>query len=74
MEIPKDKQLHFVAGIIIALITIPIPILYSFLIVCTAAIGKEVYDKVSGKGNCEILDAMATIVGGIIVILLRYLF
>lgn len=71
MKIPRDKQLHFAGGFIIALVTAPLSILYSSLILCTIAIGKEVYDKI-GKGNCEILDAVATIAGGSLILFFRW--
>jgi len=68
----RDKQLHFLAGVIIALFTIFLPILYSLILVCIAAVGKEVYDKVSKKGTCEVLDAVATIAGGVVVLAIRW--
>jgi len=40
----------------------------AFLICVGVAIGKEVWDKISGKGAPEIKDAFATIVGGSVTI------
>jgi len=61
--IPIDKQIHFFSAATLALLLYPLGAATAALIVTLAAIGKEVYDKVSGKGTPEIADAFATIVG-----------
>lgn len=61
--IPRDKQLHFGAGVLIGLLAVFLG-WWAMLPVATAAVGKEVWDKISGKGTPEAMDASATIVGG----------
>ena len=73
MTIPKDKLLHFVAGLICAtfvyLITLNITLAIGASVIL--GIAKEVYDSM-GHGTVEILDAVATAVGGVVgVILVR---
>jgi len=67
--IAKDKIYHFIAGFLIALVTYAITQDINKALNITIVVGvlKEVYDRVSGKGTCEVLDAIATIVGGGIV-------
>lgn len=64
----QDKLLHVVAGVIIYG---GCSLLYSnpvcLGVVAAAGIGKEViYDKLLDKGTPEVLDAAATIAGGLI--------
>jgi hypothetical protein len=66
-----DKYYHFFAGIIIYIL------FYIFLnswlsIVPVIIIGaaKEAYDYYSGKGNPEWLDFIATVAGGLFVLLI----
>lgn len=71
MKIPKDKLLHFVAGSICAVFVYAVigsPIL---AIGASALLGiaKEVYDS-RGHGTVEVLDAVATAVGGIVGVIL----
>ena len=40
------------------------------LFVIVAGAGKEAYDYYSGKGNPEWLDFIATVIGGLVVLLL----
>ena len=61
--IPTDKLLHLLVGIAIAAILYPFGILWACLAVFIAAIGKEAYDA-TGRGNVELLDAVATLAGG----------
>lgn len=62
---PEDKANHFIVGLYIfmlfGLLIHPIAgIAASFL----AAVSKEIYDKLSGKGTPDIWDAIATSGGG----------
>lgn len=61
--IAKDKQLHIGAGVVIGLSAFIIGV-YALPIVWITGIGKEVYDKVSGKGVFDIADMAATCVAG----------
>lgn len=54
----KDKLYHFIVGIILGFIN-----LYLGIVV---GIGKEIYDKFSPNHQCEVMDAVATIIGAFI--------
>lgn len=69
MRLPKDKLQHLAAGAIIALSSIWIGVTYSLILVATAAIGKEVYDKFD-HGKPELMDSVATIAGGVLVVVM----
>ena len=76
-RIAPDKWKHFFVGIAmgvflqsvgwwllparILLVTIVV-----FVIVITISYGFELFSKITGKGHYEVLDAVASIVGGII--------
>lgn len=60
---PTDKLVHLLAGSTIAALVYPFGILWACLAVSIAAIGKEAYDT-TGRGNVELLDAVATLGGG----------
>lgn len=66
-SIPQDKQGHFIAGVLAyTLIHFFNPIIALF-VVLVMAIGKEVYDYAHrDKHNPEVMDAVATIMGGVI--------
>jgi hypothetical protein len=65
-----DKYKHIVVS---AIITVILNIILAWwvaaLITLTIGVGKEVYDKVSGKGNAEWMDLLANVVGILIGIL-----
>jgi len=64
--LPQDKANHFVYGSIICfLASLLFTPLASLLITIIIGILKEVYDKISKKGNPEILDAVATTIGAL---------
>ena len=65
--IPKDKLLHFVAGSICSAFVYVITLNLALAIGASALLGiaKEVYDS-RGHGTVEVLDAVATIAGGIL--------
>lgn len=71
MTIPKDKLLHFVAGsiasIVAYVVTFDTTIAVSFS--ALLGIGKEVYDS-RGHGTVEVLDAVATVLGGVVGVIL----
>jgi len=62
--IPADKLLHILAGIAIAAAVAPFGAAPAFCAVLIAAIGKEFYDR-AGLGTPELLDAVATVAGGV---------
>lgn len=67
MTIPKDKLLHFVAGSICSAVVYLISGNLTLAIGASVALGisKEVYDS-RGHGTVEVLDAVATIAGGVV--------
>lgn len=81
MKIAKDKKLHFIAGMIIALISIPVT-LYSDLsdlcimlpVIIIGAAKELIWDLWWKKGCFEWLDFFATVLGGIVMYLILLLF
>ena len=71
MMIPKDKLLHFVAGSICSAFVYVITLNLTLAIGASVILGiaKEVYDS-RGHGTVEVLDAVATAVGGVVVAVL----
>lgn len=66
MNIPQGKKQHFVAGFGITVIaSLFVGYLIAAVIAILAAAGKELYDKVTGKGTPELLDFVATVIGTI---------
>ena len=61
-----DKVYHLMAGFLITVVTFIITqdITLAVGASVVGGIGKEIYDKKSGKGTVEALDAVATIFGG----------
>ena len=65
---PLDKKLHIIAGFIIGFLgaycsgSAP----FGFGLSCIAGLGKEAYDKYTGKGTPEWLDFLATAASGFI--------
>lgn len=76
-KIGKDKWKHFYVGIFLGIcfegglfFLFPLSavgsIFLSFLIVSVIAFGFEAYSFFTGHGHCEINDALASILGGLI--------
>ena len=67
--IPQDKANHAIYGAALACAGLIAHSPLAGLIVCAAfAVGKEVYDQVSKKGTPDLMDAVATVVGGLLVV------
>lgn len=65
-----DKQGHFYIGCIVTFTaTLFIPLLYAFILAIIVGIAKEVWDSF-GNGHVEFLDGLATVLGGLYVVLL----
>jgi len=67
MTIPRDKLLHFVAGFVVSAV---VYLIFENLTLAIGAsvilgIAKEVYDS-RGHGTVEVLDAVATGLGGVV--------
>lgn len=66
MKIPQDKKQHFLAWFAITAITsLFFGYIVGVVVAILAAAGKEIYDKVTGKGTPELLDFVATVVGAV---------
>lgn len=64
-QLPVDKANHFVYGVVLftvlAFLRDP---LFALWLVIGVGILKELFDKVTGTGNPEVWDAVATAAGG----------
>jgi len=68
--IAADKANHFIAGTVIYCLALCIVTPVAALIpVVIAGAGKEVYDKISGKGTADIKDFIYTVAGAIPVLM-----
>lgn len=66
-EVPKDKLLHVVvSATVTALLSHIMPFVGLLLVMTLIFVGKETYDKLSGKGSAEWKDIVADYVGFII--------
>ncbi len=71
MQIQQDKIKHFAVGFAVSFVTyvvtanVTIAVAFSALL----GIGKEVYDS-RGHGTVEVLDAVATVLGGVVGVIL----
>lgn len=63
IRVPLDKAFHFLAGWAIAATFQSAPLVAAAL-VGAAAVGKEIWDK-RGHGTPELMDAIATLLGGV---------
>jgi hypothetical protein len=72
--IPYDKKLHLLAGFLICIIGTVIfhNVLIGFGLSVLAGLLKELRDKLSEKGTCELLDFIYTALGGLIGTLLFF--
>lgn len=62
----RDKLLHYAVGTLLYATTYLLVGYWAIVVVIAVAIGKELYDKVSGRGTPEYLDALVTITGGVV--------
>lgn len=71
MIIPTDKLLHVLSGYIIAitLYLLSANVIASFMAAIIAGIAKEVYDYTSKRGYTEMMDMIATAIGGSIALI-----
>lgn len=67
--LPADKANHAVYGAALACIGGLHSVALGALLCVAFAVGKEIYDRVSKRGNPELLDAVATLAGGALVLL-----
>lgn len=65
--IARDKLAHFHAGIAVAALAYPFGLVPAVLSTIIAAVGKELWDA-QGNGTPEGRDAVATVLGGALLI------
>lgn len=64
-RVPADKQMHIVAGFIIAAVLTPFIGWYSVVLVSLVATAKEIYDDVNKDIHTpDVWDLLVTIAGG----------
>lgn len=63
--IPKDKLLHFAAGVLIAAAMSWAPLWFNVTMVFLAAAGKEAYDYLHPAHTSDPFDCLATMLGGV---------
>jgi len=67
----KDKQMHAAVGLVLGLL-LGLQVLLALVAVIVVAVGKELFDLLSNKmagkkmHSVELMDAVATIVGGLV--------
>jgi len=73
-NVPQDKLLHFFYGTLIAapLVAFTNPLISSAGVIFIA-LGKELYDDLSGKGNIEAMDVVFTIAPVVIMNIAKYI-
>lgn len=64
-NVPTDKAFHFIAGQVIALGSVWMGLPWSIVIVVLIAAGKEVWDKHNPPHQCDVWDAVVTVVGAV---------
>ena len=66
--IPADKANHLAYGAALACIGAFHSVLAGAVACALFGIGKEIYDRVSKRGTPDVLDAVATLIGGALVL------
>lgn len=67
LDLPHDKALHIIAGVLIYAAAHFVSPVIGLGAVAVVAVGKEIYDLFHrNKHTPEVMDAVATIIGGII--------
>lgn len=65
--IEKDKANHAIYGMVIfAIMYFLFTWQIAIAFVCVFALGKEVYDNISGKGTSDVMDFVYTVAGGLV--------
>lgn len=66
-RVPADKQMHIVAGFIIAAVLTPFIGFYAVAIVAIIAALKEIYDYLHPESHtADVWDWVATVLGGVV--------
>ena len=73
MTIQRDKLQHFAGGMALAVFGAALTLLpwwaAALALATVSGIGKEIWDHVTGRGTPEVLDAVATAGGGLVLII-----
>ena len=75
MKIAPDKWKHFFAGLLMGLVlqgigwwllpgSFTLSLILAFSIVIAVSYGFELFSKLTGHGHYEIMDAVASVIGG----------
>ena len=67
MVIAQDKLMHYFVGTLIAALLYPLISWWAVAVTVVVAVGKELYDKYSGKGTPELADVVWTVAGSLVV-------
>jgi hypothetical protein len=72
--IPNDKLLHFFYGTLIGapLVAFTNP-LVAFFGISIIAIGKELYDDLSGTGTIDVYDTVFTVIPTALILIAKYI-
>lgn len=68
-KIPPDKARHYIAGSLLAAVGALHSIAIGLLLCVVFAIAKEARDRITRRGTPELLDSLATLAGGLVVLL-----
>jgi drug/metabolite transporter superfamily protein YnfA len=72
--IEADKMQHLIGGMALALYGAALTLLpwwaAGLALAAAGGIGKEVWDKLTGRGTPEVMDAVATVLGGLVLIVI----
>lgn len=85
MKIAPDKWKHFFAGILMGAVLqgfgwwlLPsafiMATVIAFTIVIAVSYGFELFSKITGKGHYDVIDAVASVIGGIVGMVIILLF
>jgi hypothetical protein len=77
MKIAPDKWKHFFAGILMGTVLqaagwwiLPAQLIMvsivAFIIIIMVSYGFELYSKITGHGHYEVMDAVASVIGGLL--------
>lgn len=67
LDLPHDKALHLIGGVLIYTVAHFVSPAVGLIAVAVVAVGKEIYDYFNrDRHTPELLDALATIAGGLL--------
>jgi hypothetical protein len=72
LNLPFDKQAHAWAGAAIAAVLAPVNPWIAGAALLAAAVGKEIRDKLTGRGTPDRMDAVWTVAGGVAAVAVQW--